>query len=206
MVLVEDRNTSIVDLKPPMVQTVAVPTGRTEPATAEERTLKRSLLALTTLITLVVGLFAFTATPAQAQYDGPCGLILNPPEIAADTATSIEVSGVCCPAASIADIFVVVDGQEVFVGTAQVANDTDGGFNQVVTIPPLPAGEYSVVVHCGPVTLSAVLTVVGTTTVTTGALPRTGSDPWTFIRIAVLLVAIGGFLLLFTRKRRQELA
>lgn len=162
--------------------------------------MKRSLVAV---VVAVVAVFAF-ATPALAQYETG-GVILNPPEIPAFTESIVNVSGVGCPPGSTANIYIVIDGSEVFLGSTQVADDPDGAFNTDVLVPALPPGEYTVRVRCGEVVLSAILTVVGTTT-QAGPLPRTGADPWMFIRIAVLLVTIGGFLLLFARKRRKSYA
>jgi hypothetical protein len=191
----------------------------------------RGALVKRRLLGLLVGataLFAIAA-PASAQYPPPVGFIIDPSTIPAFTSTTVYIEGLGCPRASTASIFIVVDGEEVFLGSTPVDDDAEGGFRANVTIPPLPPGEYVVLVRCGNLVLSSILTVVGDspTTVTpptssiptsstsaqstpaqstpaAGPLPRTGSDPWALVRIALLLLAAGGLLALQARKRRQS--
>ena len=52
---------------------------------------------------------------------------------------------------------------------------------------------------------SAPATTAGSGTTSGGSLPRTGSDSVGLVKIAVLLVAFGGAVVLVTRKRRGQL-
>lgn len=161
-----------------------------------------SVLAMALAVPTVLS----TEEPAAAQYPCLSEIIVNPPEIPAFTETVVNVSGPCCPEGSIASIYIGVDGQELFLGSTPAL--PGGGFSIDVTVPPLPAADYVITLRCGDEIASTILSVVGGEPTTPGAraLPRTGSDPWASLRIAALLVMVGGLLLLFARKRRQQYA
>ena len=164
----------------------------------------RRFAVLAMAISLVAG-FAVLASPASAQYvPGQPGCIAEPQTIDADTATNAVLECIGCPPNVEANAFVLVDGEEVPIGSATVSDDPDGGVNIPVVFPALPEGDYTILVRCGPVLLSNVLTVIGTGgQVVTGQLPVTGSDYSLLIQIALMLIVIGGLLALTARKRRH---
>lgn len=94
------------------------------------------------------------AAPASAQYEpGQPGFVLDPPVTPPDT--PVEVIGSGCPAGSQVDIY--VDGE--YVGSTTAGNTTEGNFNYTLLAPP-NAGQYTVTVGCGEITMSQILTVV----------------------------------------------
>jgi len=163
----------------------------------------RRFAVLAVAVSLIAG-FSLLASPASAQYiPGQPGCIPEPAQIDANTGTTGVLDCIGCPPDVRADAYVLVDGEEVLIGSAQTDDDDDGGVSIPVTYPPLPAGEYTILVRCGPVLLSNVLTVVGSgADVISGPLPVTGSDSSLLIQIALMLIIIGGLLALATRKRR----
>lgn len=148
--------------------------------------------------------FVLPATSANAQYiPGQPGCIANPTEIDANTATSGVLNCTGCPPGTTANAYVVVDGDEVAIGSAQVDDDEDGSVVIPVQYPALAAGDYTTLVRCGDVVLSNVLTVVGLGGQQIGRLPVTGSDSRLLLQIALTLIVIGGLLALAERKRRH---
>ena len=145
---------------------------------------------------------------AAAQYvPGQPGFILDPDRLP-DTGGQTTIRGVGCPPDTEVNAFILVDGAEIPIGSGRSADDPDGGFEFVATVPPLPAGEYTVLVRCGPVTLSNILTIFSTAVPAPppgqeGTLPRTGTDSLTLVRWALLLVAVGGLLAVTERRRRR---
>jgi LPXTG-motif cell wall-anchored protein len=157
-------------------------------------------------ISLVAGLAVLAPTPASAQYvPGQPGCIAIPSTIDENTVTNAVLQCIGCPPETQANAFVIVDGEEVPIGSATVSEDPDGPVNIPVVFPALPDGDYTILVRCGPVLLSNVLTVVGTggQQIARGQLPVTGSDSSLLIQIALTLIVIGGLLALTARKRRH---
>lgn len=143
-------------------------------------------------------------SPASAQYiPGQPGCIAIPTEIDENVSTTGELQCIGCPPSVPAEAFVLVDGDEVLIGSATVSDDPDGSVTIPVTYPALPSGDYTVLVRCGEVLLSNVLTVVDTGSDVVARLPVTGSDSSLLLQIALTLVVIGGLLALATRKRRH---
>lgn len=148
--------------------------------------------------------FSLFADPASAQYvPGQPGCIPDPAQIDANSQTSGVLNCIGCPPNVQANAYILVDGEEVLIGSAQVADDPDGPVTIPVTYPPLDQGDYTVLVRCGSVLLSNVITVVGTAAQVVGQLPRTGSDSSLLLQIALMLIIIGGLLALASRKRRH---
>jgi LPXTG-motif cell wall-anchored protein len=148
--------------------------------------------------------FVLPAAPASAQYvPNQPGCIQTPESINENEATPGTLQCIGCPPNVQADAFVLVDGVEVPIGSGQVENDEDGPVTINVTFPALPEGEYTVLVRCGEVLLSNVLTVIGTGGQISGPLPVTGSDSSLLLQIAIVLIVIGGLLALAARKRRH---
>jgi LPXTG-motif cell wall-anchored protein len=163
----------------------------------------RRFAVLAVVLGVIFG-FVLPAAPASAQYiPGQPGCVADPDQIIADTVTQGVLNCIGCPPNSRADAFIVVDGEEVAIGSAQVSSDEDGPVTIPVVYPALPDGEYTTLVRCGQVLLSNVLTVIGTGGQVSGPLPVTGSDSSLLIQIALALIVIGGLLALAARKRRH---
>jgi hypothetical protein len=155
---------------------------------------------------VLIGVIVVFAAPAKAQYvPGVPGCIPDPPTINEDTETSGVLECIGCPPNTLAEAVIVVNGNEVPIGSAQVSDDEDGGVVIPVVYPALPSGDYLVLVRCGDALLSNVLTVADTggQVIRQGPLPITGSDSGWLVRIALLLITIGGLLALMARKRRH---
>ena len=163
----------------------------------------RRFAVLAVALGVIFGL-VLPAAPASAQYvPGQPGCIADPSEVQANAATPGTLHCIGCPPNVQANAFVVVDGQEVAIGSGQVSADKDGPVDIPVVYPALPAGDYTILVRCGPVLLSNVLTVIGTAGQSAGRLPITGSNSSLLVQIALLLIVLGGLLALAARKRRH---
>jgi len=158
------------------------------------------------IVVLALALVMATSATAFAQYvPGQPGFEIDPPTVPS-TGGQVTITGVGCPPGSEVQAFIIVDGQEVFIGGGFVDDDPDGPFEFLADIPALPPGEYTIIVKCGTLTMSNILTVTGTTPTSRQVtpLPRTGSDTMGFVRIGLGLVAVGGLLLLANKRRRGE--
>jgi LPXTG-motif cell wall-anchored protein len=160
----------------------------------------RRLLVLGALLATVVATIAVPATVASAQYQpNPPGVVVDPGTVT--VGGKVTVTGTGCPA----NVTVTIKIGDVVVGT--VTSDSSGGFTDNITLPPgIAPGTYTVHALCGDLDLTAVLAVtavpVSVTTVTVATLPRTGTDSGVWVKIGLSLVAIGGLLVLATRRRR----
>lgn len=159
------------------------------------------------IVVLALALVVATGAVARAYVPGEPGFILDPATLP-DTGGSTTISGVGCPPGVPVEAFILVGGAEIFIGSGVVRNDPDGPFQFQVNVPPLPAGEYTVIVKCGGTIMSNILTITSTTPITLrpqpGPLPRTGGDVMGFVKIGLGLVAVGGLFLLADRKRRRR--
>lgn len=102
-------------------------------------------------------------------------------------------------------VTVVLESTVVVLGTP--LTDANGRFSLTAEVAPDLAGTHTVRATSGPV--EAVTTLVALCPPPSqagappaGALPRTGSDALPLSRIGIALVAIGGFALALTRRRR----
>ena len=147
------------------------------------------------------GLFVVLfASAAHAQYvPGEPGIIVDPGTV--EVGGTIEVIGSGCPRSSEVTIYV----GDVLVATTVASDDGTGSFDVSIVLPPsIGPGNYTVHAFCGELDLTSVLSVtaVATTTPPTTVLPVTGSDSGMYIKAGVALVAVGGLLVLATRRRR----
>lgn len=157
----------------------------------------RRVLAIAAMLLVV------SATAAHAQYipDVP-GFIITPSTTTAGSRVSFDGQG--CPPSS--TVTFTLNGQ--VIGQGQAAGD--GTFTIPGTVPStLADGQYTVVATCGSVTMSNILTIVsGSSSVipgtpgTSGTLPQTGSNSLVIARVALALLAVGGLIVLGTRRRR----
>jgi hypothetical protein len=144
---------------------------------------------------------AFTAAPASAQY--------------VDVDASVDdnvVSGSGCAPGSTVDFTLLTTGGQQVADLGSTTATADGTFSATVDPSGVPAGTYQLIISCGDATTSIPVQVTSdglapgqTTTpvtVTTGSgLARTGTDSGTLVRGAAVLIAVGGLLLVGTRRR-----
>lgn len=151
--------------------------------------IRRSLAALGLAFAAVL-LFA---VPASAQYVDDGSLTIDPPD--AGPGDTVTVTGTACGEPNV-DVTVTATqgGQSIVIG--QATTGPDGSYTLNATIPAsFTDGPYTISDSCG-----AVLHVGGATAGT--SLPRTGSNSTgTLWRVAVVLLAAGGLLVLTSRKR-----
>lgn len=154
------------------------------------------------VLLIALAFVALLAAPAAAQYDD---LVVSPGEVEAGGV--VTVTGQGCPAGSEVVIALIPPGTTVATGTA----DADGNFTIEFTIPEGTApGTYTVQATCGDVVQSETIVVAGDTVTPPpgnpgggGNLPRTGSDLDGMGLLGAGLLAIGGLVLLGTRRRRS---
>jgi LPXTG-motif cell wall-anchored protein len=130
------------------------------------------------------------ATAASAQYPNDDTITVDNPN--PNPGDSIVVSGDCFPPGSAVTVVLTQGGNSVVVG--QTVSDANGHYSVTITIPAGFSAGPATVTACG---LSLTITIGGVAT-----LPRTGtSSSLPMARIAVVLLAAGGFLVLTARKR-----
>jgi LPXTG-motif cell wall-anchored protein len=159
----------------------------------------RRILVLSTFL-----LVAMTGT-AFAQYvPGEPGIIVDPGTV--QVGGTIEVQGSGCPRDTTVSIYV---GDTLVATTTTAADDGTGSFDVkgIVLPPSLGPGDYIVHARCGTLDLTSVLSISAvaptTTVATTGTLPTTGSNSTgLLVPVGVGLVAVGGLVVLATRRRR----
>ena len=161
------------------------------------RMLVLGALVVTTMATLAVG-----ATTASAQYvPGTPGIIVNPGSTTVGGKVTVQGSG--CPGGSTVTIKIGT----VTVGTVVANGEGDFILKDIVLPPSITPGQYTVHALCGDLDLTAVLSVSAlapsTTVATVGTLPKTGTDSGMWVKVGLSLVAVGGLLVLATRRRRS---
>jgi LPXTG-motif cell wall-anchored protein len=135
---------------------------------------------------------------------GEPGIIVNPGTV--EVGGTIEVQGSGCPRDTTVTIYV---GDVLVATTSTAPDDGTGSFDvkDIVLPDSLGPGEYTVHAKCGTLDLTSVLNisaVAPTTVPATGTLPTTGSNtPGLLVPVGVGLVAVGGMVVLATRRRRQ---
>ena len=160
----------------------------------------RRTLMLGALLVTAMATLALAATTASAQYvPGTPGIIVDPGSTTVGGTVTVEGSG--CPPG----VTVTIKIGNVVVGT--VVSNGEGDFiDKNIKLPPsITPGQYTVHALCGDLDLTAVLSVSAlppSTTVQVAPLPKTGTDSGTWVKIGFSLVAVGGLLVLATRRRR----
>lgn len=160
--------------------------------------------ALALAIAMVVALPSVaSAAPCviDPDYAGGPSITTNPSGTV-QPGQQIEIIGTGFPAGCEVDI--VING--TVIGT--VTTSADGSFSFPYTIPSDFLGTLTIVITAGDFSQTITLQVVAPTVTTTAPppLPVTGSDSDGMIGIGLALVALGGLLVLGTRKRRAEAA
>jgi hypothetical protein len=162
--------------------------------------------------TLILGALALTPSPAHAQYPTSCGFILDPPAIAIGGTVNI-IGSLFGPGTTVTFFIENPEtGARQVLGTVTADNDPDGNVEASFPLPPGfdVDGTYTISAQCPDGQIASNVLIVGSggqpgTTATGRQLPATGSDtPLTLARIALMLVAVGGILLLVTRRRAQQ--
>jgi hypothetical protein len=168
-------------------------------------------------VAIVATALVLVPTPASAQYQTTCGFILDPPEINVG-GTVTNIGSRFGPGNTVT--FYIANTQtpddKVVLGTAVSDDDQDGNLRATF---PLPAGfdtdgEYLITAECpaGDIASNVLIVGVGNTsatpTATATSLPVTGSGdlPVTLARLGVLALALGGIVLLATRRQRRSSA
>ena len=160
----------------------------------------RRVLAVSALL-LCLSAPVVTASPAFAQYGGTCGFVLTP-----TTVTPGQTVQVVGQNATPFELLVfTING--VTIGTTTA--DANGNFSATLTIPTnLPAGTYSIDTNCDNAVSSQSINVSSANNAAnnnnSNNLPNTGSNSLLFLRWALALIAVGGLILLGTRRRHQH--
>lgn len=176
---------------------------------------------LTTLLMTALVVVLATAGVSGAQYGGNQGFIINPSQVFAGNSVSFLGTG-CEPGSTVTftieDLTIQPDSTVVVtrsalaldLGSTNADNTSEGNFflgNVVIPIGT-PPGIYDVTAVCGDTTLTASLTVLALPPTTTPpSLAVTGtSSTIPMAKVAVVLIALGGAILLITGKRRERSA
>jgi hypothetical protein len=155
---------------------------------------------------LCLGAPVIAASPAMAQYGGTCGFVLTPTTV--QPGGTVQVVG---QNANPNEVLVFTIGDPITIGQTQA--DANGNFTATLTIPAdLAPGTYSVDVNCGNSVSSQTLNVSaanaennnGNAENAAGNLPTTGSNTLLYLRWALALIALGGLIVLATRRQRHE--
>jgi LPXTG-motif cell wall-anchored protein len=166
------------------------------------------------VLAVAAGALVVLPSPAHAQYQTTCGFIIDPPVVPVDG--QVTIIGSQFGQNNTVQFFIArtaTPDNKVLLGTATSDNDPDGNLRATF---PLPAGfntdgEYLVTVTCpqGDVASNVLIVGLGTSTTVPVAraattLPVTGDDSsLTLARIGVVAVALGGIVLLATRRQRR---
>jgi hypothetical protein len=152
---------------------------------------------------LCLGAPVIMASPAMAQYGGTCGFVLTPTTVT--PGGTVQVVG---QNANPNEVLVFTIGDPITIGTTTA--DANGNFTATLTIPAdLAPGTYSVDVNCGNSVSSQTLNVSaanannGNAANAEGNLPTTGSNTLLYLRWALALIALGGLIVLATRRQRH---
>lgn len=170
----------------------------------------RRMLAVAALALAVV---VVLPTGAGAQYQTSCGFIIDPPVI--PVGGQVTIIGSQFGQNNTVQFFIArasSPDNKVLLGTATSDDDPDGNLRATFPLPPGfdSDGEYLITVTCPQGDVASNMLIVGTGAATTTpaaratTLPVTGDDlPLTLARVGVLAVALGGIVLLATRRHRR---
>jgi LPXTG-motif cell wall-anchored protein len=144
---------------------------------------------------LAAGLALFLAAPAaHAQYEGGSTLTVNIPNPTCGQTVIVTGSGFLPDT----EVTLTIGGS--VIGTA--TTDAEGDFSFPYTVPAnCSSGTVVISASDGVTVLTVSLAVGAPTPAPSTTLPRTGSDNSNLIRAGAVLLAVGGLLVLATRKR-----
>ncbi|HYF46858.1 MAG TPA: LPXTG cell wall anchor domain-containing protein [Acidimicrobiales bacterium] len=148
------------------------------------------------LILAAVALIALTGT-AHAQYGDGTTTVSDSTVVPGQTIT-VTTDG-CQPGSEVTFFF---DGEAAGSGTT----DDTGTASADITVPADAApGEHEISNDCNDTVIT--VTVLGDEAAVTTTLPRTGSDSsLPLAKVAIVLIAAGGLLLLVSRDRSRRTA
>jgi len=168
----------------------------------------RRIVALTVCTLAAVGIVGVGT--AQAQYnETDCRFLVTPLEPA--PGQEVTINGQGFPANQPVNFNL---GQFTI---ASATTDAGGGVYATGVIPNVEDGTYDITVDCGGVASNESITVnsganssgnnasgsnAGSTGSTTGSLAGTGADPLPFVKAALMLLAVGGLIVLATKRRQ----
>lgn len=166
----------------------------------------RRVLAVTVLTLSLVVLGGTVAETASAQYNPTeCRFVTDSPS--ATAGQTIKISGQGFTPGQVANF--TING----IPIASAVADTTGGIDTTAVIPSsLPAGTYEIVVDsCAGQPQVSSIDISGSSAnaasgaassgSTSGSLTSSGADPMPFVKAALLLMAVGGFIVLATKRR-----
>lgn len=154
------------------------------------------LIAAVALAAASVAGAAGTAVATQSDPDYPLSPCAVTTSFSFAPGSTIPITGTGGSPNGTTTFYVTLPNGSVRELTGQ--NDADGK-STVTFITPNQTGTYTVVAVCPDQASSPPTTGVG-------KLPVTGSDPWGSLRLAGVLVVLGGGIFIVARKRRQETA
>jgi LPXTG-motif cell wall-anchored protein len=171
------------------------------------------LMRILKMVLLTTACLLVLAAPAGAQtYPGDANLTCNPPTAEVGETITMVATGYQ-PGSEVT--FTIND---VFVGTAIA--DADGVATLVTVVPEgtpigtVPCGSGGIDIEGNTLVLSSTLQIIAGSAVITpvtpvtpaAPLPVTGSDSKPLVQVAVAIVALGGLMLLVSRKKSTETA
>lgn len=165
----------------------------------------RRMLVLGAMVVAVFGATVSMAASAGAQYvPGEPGIIVDPSCSPVGGNISVEGSGV----ADSSTVTIQINGQTI--GTTTANNEGDFLTGQITLPTTFTSGEYQIHAIQGSLDLTAVLSIAtgpcavaatNVTQTTSSTLPVTGTNSGEWVKIGLALVAVGGLLVLATRRR-----
>ncbi|MBI2705697.1 MAG: hypothetical protein HYX32_10475 [Actinobacteria bacterium] len=166
----------------------------------EVNVIRKAAVVVVSLFTLL-GLGLVLAPAASAQYNpNPCGFIITPTTVA--PGQTINIVGQNFPP----NQPVTFTLAQFTIATATA--DANGNVNAIGTIPAeLPDGTYTISVDCLGVSSTQSVNVSSASAAqnpggsTAGSLAVTGADVLPFVKAALVLLALGGLLVIATRRR-----
>jgi len=167
----------------------------------------RRVLVLSAMVCAVLAATTVLATSAGAQYvPGQPGIIVDPTCSPLGGQITVEGSGV--PAGS--TVTIQING--ITLGTTTANPDGDFLSDKLTLPTSITSGQYTLHALAGSLDLTAVLSVATgpcavaannvTATTVASSLPVTGTNSGEWVKAGLSLLAIGGLLVLATRRRR----
>jgi hyaluronoglucosaminidase len=170
--------------------------------------LARIPITMVMALVAVASLVAIAPSASASPYFTGCSLSISTPTVVVGQQLSVTASGY--PTGSV--VTFTLHSTPVVLGSATA--DASGNATLVFTLPVgttpglhqitangVPLGECDPDVSTDLMVDAATVT---TASVTTGTLPRTGTNSAELVQVALVLIAVGGLITLATRKRRQS--
>jgi LPXTG-motif cell wall-anchored protein len=169
------------------------------------------IVAATCLVFLAPAISTLESAGAASppvSYQGGCTLVLS--AVSATQGGQLSVTAKGFPAGAL--VTFTLHSDPVVLGSATA--DGNGDATLTFTLPAdTTPGMHTITAvgvppgQCDPEVSSELMVLaqnVTNTTAATGSLPRTGTNSFELLQIALVLIAIGGLITLATRKRLQR--